>query len=84
MTDPHLRRVCEQVSVASWGTPLKVAVTGLLESLVILENRPPVSSPALFHSPRPQYIKPSLLQHPSCLPFLAYARGQAVRDTQTN
>lgn len=39
VTDPHLRRACEQVTIAPWDTPLKVAVTGLLVSLVMMENR---------------------------------------------
>lgn len=38
MIDPHLGRVCEQVTIATWGTPLKVVVTELPASLVILEN----------------------------------------------
>lgn len=35
--DPNLRRVCEPVTIATWGTPLKVTVTALLVSLP--ENR---------------------------------------------
>lgn len=57
MTVPHLRRACEQVTIAAWDTPLKVAVTELLVSLVMMENRGSeasgVSSPVLFHSPHP-------------------------------
>lgn len=69
VVDPNLRRVCEQVTIAAWGTPLKVAVTGLLASLVVLEDRNSEASGVFLcpvsYSPTPTPVSCSI--PPACL-----------------